>query len=180
MRRDVCRREPRGTGPAYDPQVFKTRFLLLRRGDNLKDTDQASLDKLFDKHPRLKAGWQALHELHGPYLADDETGAHQALGRFRDLYATGELPELHKIVDAIINWSDEILAPHHTNRASNGRIDRTNNLHPSPTTHRPRLHQPQQLRSPWNPDNMTPNRQQQPQIPRLRAGSESSPTRTAT
>ena len=49
-------------------------------------------------------------------------------GRFCDLYETGELPEFHDIVDTIISWSDEILAWHHTNRASNGRIEGTNNL----------------------------------------------------
>ncbi len=46
----------------------------------------------------------------------------------RDLYETGQLPELHDIVDTIIARSDEILAQHHTDRASNGRIEGTNNL----------------------------------------------------
>ena len=31
-------------------------------------------------------------------------------------------------VDTIIAWTDEILAWHHTDRASNGRIEGTNNL----------------------------------------------------
>ena len=50
------------------------------------------------------------------------------LDRFCDLYETGELPEFHDIVDTIIAWSDEILAWHHTNRPSNGRIEETDNL----------------------------------------------------
>ena len=66
--------------------------------------------------------------LHGLYLADDYDGALDALGRFCDLYETGELPECHDIVDTIIAWSDEILAWHHTGRASNGRIEGINNL----------------------------------------------------
>ena len=98
------------------------------RGDTLTDTDRARLDALFDAHPRLKAGWQALQELHGLYLADDHQGALKALGRFCDLYETGELPEYHDIVDTIIAWSDEILGWHHTDRTSNGRIEGTNNL----------------------------------------------------
>ena len=48
--------------------------------------------------------------------------------RFCDLYQTGELPEYHDTVDTFIAWSDEILAWHHTDRASNGRIEGTNNL----------------------------------------------------
>ena len=76
----------------------------------------------------LFAGWQALQELHGLYLADDYDGARAALGRFCDLYQTGELPEYHDIVDTFIAWSDEFLAWHHSDRASNGRIEGTNNL----------------------------------------------------
>ena len=80
VRRDVQRREPKGVKPAFDPEVFKARFKLLRRGDTLTDADRARLDKLFDAHPRIKAGWQALQELHGPYTADDYDGALEALG----------------------------------------------------------------------------------------------------
>ena len=95
VRRDVQRREPHGVKPAFDPEVFRARFALLRRGDTLTDTDRARLDGLFDAHPRLRAGWQALQELHGLYTADDHDGALEALGRFCDLYETGELPEDH-------------------------------------------------------------------------------------
>ncbi len=56
VRRDVQRR-PNGTKPVFDPEVFKARFALMRRGDTLTEADQARLDTLFDAHPRLKAGW---------------------------------------------------------------------------------------------------------------------------
>ena len=127
VRRDIQRR-PEGSKPAFDPEVFKARFALLRRGDTLTNEDRARLDTLFDTHPRLKAGWQALQELHGLYLADDHDGALEALDRFCDLYQTGELPEFHNIVNTIINWSNQILAWHHTNHPSNGRIEGYNNL----------------------------------------------------
>ena len=94
VRRDVQRR-PEGSKPAFEPEVFRARFALLRRGDTLTDADRARLDALFDAHPRLRAGWQALQEVHGLYLADDYDGALEALGRFCDLYETGELPEFH-------------------------------------------------------------------------------------
>ena len=80
-------------------------------------------------HPhRLNAGWQALQELHGLYTADDYDGALEALGRFCDLYETGELPEYHNTVDTFIAWSNEILNWHHTGHPSNGRIEETDNL----------------------------------------------------
>ena len=128
VRRELQRREPAGVKPAFDPELFRARFLLLKRGDTLDDAEQARLDAIFDPHPRLKAGWDALQELHGLYLADDRAGALQALDRFTDLYATGDLPEFHQIVDTIIVWGDQILDWHDTGRPSNGRIEGTNNL----------------------------------------------------
>ncbi|MCQ3814603.1 MAG: transposase [Acidimicrobiia bacterium] len=195
VRREIQRRN-NGTKPVAGPQVFCARFLLLRRGDTLTDTDQARLDKLFDAHPRLKTGWQALQELHGLYLADEHDGALEALDRFCDLYKTGELPEFENIVDTIINWSDEILAWHlelalteleqtriinwsdeilawhHTGRPSNGRIKANQQPPTNPRTNRTRIHQPHQLPSPRIPDNMTTNPTPATQIPRLRAGTQ--------
>jgi transposase len=72
--------------------------------------------------------WQALQQLHGLYLAEDRDGALEALDRFTDLYATGQLIEFHHVVDTIIAWSDQILDWHDTGRPSNGRIEGTNNL----------------------------------------------------
>lgn len=128
VRRELQRREPAGVKPAFDPELFRARFLLLKRGDTLDDAEQARLDRLFNTHPRLEAGWDALQELHGLYLADDRDGALAALDRFTDLYATGELPEFHSIVNTVIAWGDQILAWHDTGRPSNGRIEGTNNL----------------------------------------------------
>ena len=56
------------------------------------------------------------------------TGPTKALGRFADLYATGQIPEYHEIVDTIIAWGQEILAYHSCRRASNGPIEGINNL----------------------------------------------------
>ena len=46
------------------------------------------LDALFDAHPRLRAAWEALDELHNLYLAEDHTGATAALDRFADIHRT--------------------------------------------------------------------------------------------
>ncbi len=129
VRRDLQRREPRGqVTPAFDPELFRARFALLRRADHLSDTDQARLDALFEAHPRLRAGWDALQQLYGLYTAQDRQRALEALDRFTDLYATGELGEFHDIVNTILNWADEILDYHDCGRPSNGRLEGTNNL----------------------------------------------------
>ncbi|MDE0497606.1 MAG: ISL3 family transposase [Acidimicrobiaceae bacterium] len=127
VRRDVQRR-PEGSKPAFDPQVFRARFLLMRRPDSLDATERARLDALFEAHPRLKAAWDALGELHGLYLAKDRKGALEALDRFADIYRTGDIPEFSDVVDTFLAWHPQILDWHHTGRPSNGRIDRTNNL----------------------------------------------------
>ncbi len=129
-RRELQRREPRGfVRPAYDPQLFRSRFALLRRADTLDEAARAELDKLFARHPRIALGWQALQELHGLYLAENRAGAMTALGRFCDLYATGQIPEFHDVVDTILARSSEILAFHDpaAGRISNGRLEGTNN-----------------------------------------------------
>lgn len=130
VRRELQRREPRGhVRPAFEPDLFRARFALLRRADTMSDTERAKLDELFARHPRVGTGWRALQELYGLYLAEDRAGALAALDRFCDLYLTGEIPEFHDVVDTVIVWSTEILAFHEprAGRVSNGRIEGTNN-----------------------------------------------------
>lgn len=127
VRRDVQRR-PEGEKPRFDPDVFRARFLLMRRPDTLDAAEQERLDGLFAAHPRLKAAWNALGELHGLYLAKDRKGALAALDRFADIYGAGQIPEFSDAVDTFLAWHEEILGWHHTGRPSNGRIEGTNNL----------------------------------------------------
>ena len=127
-RRELQRRPPDRTPPAYEPDLFRARFTLLRRADNLTDAHQAHLDRLFAAHPRLKVAWDALQELYQIYQAEDLEAANQALERFADLYDSGQIPEYHDVVDKIIAWGDEILAYHPAGRASNGPLEGTNNL----------------------------------------------------
>ena len=114
--------------PTYEPDLFRARFTLLRRADHLSDAHQAHLDRLFDAHPRLRTAWDALQELYQLYEAGDLDQANEALGRFADLYATGQIREYRDIVDTIIAWGEEILAYHTSRRASNGPIEGINNL----------------------------------------------------
>ena len=93
--RDIQRRED-GTQPAFDPDVFRARFALLRRGDQLSDAQAAHIDKLLADHPRLRTAWNALQELYGLYLAEDYDGALAALRRFADLYTDNSTPESHE------------------------------------------------------------------------------------
>ena len=128
VRRELQRRDPDQRPPTYEPDLFRARFTLLRRADHLSDAHQEHLDRLFDAHPRLRTAWDALQELYRIYEADDLDQANAALGRFADLYATGQIPEYRDIVDTIIAWGEEILAYHPSRRATNGPLEGTNNL----------------------------------------------------
>ena len=50
VRRDVQRRLE-GSKPAFDPEVFRGRFLLMRRPDKLAAGERARLNALFAEHP---------------------------------------------------------------------------------------------------------------------------------
>ena len=128
VRRELQRRDPEERPPTFEPDLFKARFTLLRRADHLSAGHHKHLDRLFDAHPRLRTAWEALQELYQLYEAEDLDGADQALGRFADLYATGQIPEYHQVVDTIIAWGEEILAYHRSRRATNGPIEGINNL----------------------------------------------------
>ena len=73
---------------------LRARFTLLRRTDHLTEAHQAHLNRIFDAHPRLRTAWDALQELSQLYEADNPDQANQALGRFADLYATGQTPRI--------------------------------------------------------------------------------------
>jgi len=128
VRRELQRRPPDQRPPTYEPDLFRARFTLLRRADHLSDGHQAHLDRLFDAHPRLRTAWDALQELYGLYEAEDLDAANAALGRFADLYATGQIPEYREVVDTIVAWGEQILAYHTSRRATNGPIEGINNL----------------------------------------------------
>ena len=71
----------------------ETCLTLVRRADYLSEAHVKHLDRPFDAHPRLRTPWEALQEHYRIYEADDLNGADAALGRFADLYASGQIPE---------------------------------------------------------------------------------------
>ena len=50
VRRDIQRR-PEGSQPVFDPDVFRARFALLRRGDQLTEAQAAHIQRLLAEHP---------------------------------------------------------------------------------------------------------------------------------
>ena len=156
VRRDVQRR-PEGSKPAFDPEVFRARFALLRRGDTLTDADRARLDALFDAPPpaqsRLAGTARAPRPLPRRRLRRRPQVPGTVLRPLRDRRAA-RVPR-HSRHHHRLDRRDPRLAPHRPG------LQRQNRGHqqpaPSAQAHRPRLHQPTQLRSPRHPrDIMTP------------------------
>lgn len=128
VRRRIQRREPRGhVTPAFDPAVFRNRFLTLKRADRLDEAEHERLQAILAVHAELARGWAMLQELYGLYQAADEAEALTALDRFAELYQDDPLPEFYKVVDTLIRWAPQIFAFHKTGRVSNGRLEGTNN-----------------------------------------------------
>ncbi len=126
LRRDLQRRAHGDRPPAWEPSLFRSRRLLLKRGDRLTEAEHAQLRVLFDRYPALETGWQALQELHHIYQAPNLEEAHQALARFAALCETGHIPQYRKTVQTILRWSDQILAYHTTGRITNAKIEAAN------------------------------------------------------
>ena len=125
VRRELQRRRRPGVKPAFEPDLFCSRFALLKSHDHLTRTEQRRLLPLI----RVYRWPGTLYkELYGLHQADDLKGfALDALERFADLYETGAIPHYQHTVDTILNWADEILSWHHTRR-SNRPLEGINNL----------------------------------------------------
>ena len=147
VRRDVQRR-PEGSKPAFDPEVFRARFALLRRGDTLTDADRARLDKLFDAHPRLGPAGRPCKNSTASTSPTTTTAPSSPWDGSATSTRPASCPNTTTQSTPSSPATDEILAWHHTDRASNGRIEGTINLLQVLEAHRPRG---SQLRSPRHP-----------------------------
>ena len=119
-------RRPDGTLPAFDPDVFRARFALLRRGDQLSGSSSPHRQALGRPSPatgRLGRPPRALRPLPGRGLRRRTRRAGTVRGSLRHRQA-----EFSKVVDTVIAWGDEILAWHRCGRPSNGRLEGANNL----------------------------------------------------
>jgi transposase len=129
VRRHLQRREPPGVTPVFDPEVFRARFLALKRADRLDDAERARLEAIFAARAELARAWAMLQELYGLYQAEDLAAAEKHLDRFARMWEADPLPEFYRVASDIIRWAPEIFNFHRVGgRWSNGRLEGTNNL----------------------------------------------------
>lgn len=126
MRRRIQRVGPKGSRPAYHPDIFRSRYLQLRRADRLDDKARTRLEQILASQPELAHAWQLYQTLHRIYQAENDQEANQALGEFINGHHTWTLPEFEPLIDTLLKWGDEIFAFHDTDRITNGRLAGTN------------------------------------------------------
>ena len=127
VRRRIQRIGEHGSRPAFEPEIFRSRYLQLTRFDQLEDDRIEALGRVLSNRPELEAAWRMLQHLYGIHLATDTKEANQALGAFIDVYQDHPLVEFEKLTETLLEWGDEIFAFHDTGRITNGRIEGTNN-----------------------------------------------------
>lgn len=127
VRRRIQRIGDKGVRPAFDPDIFRSRYLQLTRADHLSDEQIIRLGGVLAGRPQLEAAWRMLQHLYGIHLAATDDEANQALAAFLDTYQDHPLLEFEKLCETLLEWGDEIFAFHECDRVSNGRIEGTNN-----------------------------------------------------
>ncbi|GIU93331.1 MAG: hypothetical protein KatS3mg011_2237 [Acidimicrobiia bacterium] len=97
----------KGSRPAFDPEIFRSRYLQLTRLDRLDTERIATLGRVLARDPQLEAAWRMLQHLYGIHHAPDDDAANQALGAFLDAYGDSPLPEFERIIAALLDWGDD-------------------------------------------------------------------------
>ena len=146
VRRELQRRDPDRRPPTYEPDLFRARYTLLRRADNLSEAHKQHLDRLFAAHPRLKVAWDALQDplpdLRSRRPRSRQPGASPLRGPLRQ--RTDPRIPRRGGQDHLLGRRDTRLPHQPTShqRATRGHQQPT----PGPTTRSPRVHQLRQLR----------------------------------
>jgi len=126
VRRRIQRIGEHGSRPAFEPEIFRSRYLQLARYDQLDTERIQALATVLAGRPELEAAWRMLQHLYGIYLTETDEDANQALGAFINTYQDHPLAEFEKLTETLLEWGDEIFAFHACDRATNGRIEGTN------------------------------------------------------
>jgi transposase len=85
VRRRIRRIGEPGSRPAFEPEVFRSRYLQLTRFDHLEADRIQALGRVLSDRPELEAAWQMLQHLYGIHLASDSHEANQALDALLEL-----------------------------------------------------------------------------------------------
>ena len=112
-------------GEPHDAEVFRARFLLMKRLDRLSGEEMVRLGKLFDAHPELGVVWGLVQRFHVVFCAENDADAEQALDWFTDAYLAAGI-NFGSAITTFCRWGVESLNFHKTGRATNGASEGVN------------------------------------------------------
>ncbi len=112
-------------GQPHDAEVFRARFLLMKRLDRLSGEEMARLGALFDALPELGVVWGLVQRFHVVFCAENDADAEQALDWFTDAYLAAGI-NLGSAITTFCRWGVEALNFHKTDRATNGASEGVN------------------------------------------------------
>ncbi len=126
VRRRIQRTGDKGERPAFDPSIFRSRYLQLTRRDHLSDAQYVHLIGVVSQDPELWHAWRLVQMLYGVYEANTETDATARIEEFVHKWAELPVPEFKTVLKVLAKWLPEILAFHREDRITNGRLEGQN------------------------------------------------------
>jgi transposase len=110
---DVRRSAQRRPVTGWRPELFRARFVLLRRSEDLTAADRARLHSVFAAHPELDGAWRLKEALRTIYAtADAESAGPELVAWCREAESSG-LPPFQKMAATVREWKGEILGYFH-------------------------------------------------------------------
>ncbi|RIK09756.1 MAG: ISL3 family transposase [Acidobacteria bacterium] len=123
VRRRIQRRGPKGTRPAFEPEVFATRYLTAKRADHLTSKEAEAVARVLGRYPELARAWEVVQRFHRFYEAGDETAADSALDDWAIHMTENPIAEFRTVIKTLAAWADEIVAFHEVDRRTNGPLE---------------------------------------------------------
>jgi transposase len=123
VRRRIQRVGDKGERPAFEPSIFRSRYLQLRRRDHLSEPQYVHLIGVVSQDPELWHAWRLVQMLYGVYEAATDADAERRIEEFVHKWAELPVPEFKTVLKVLAKWLPEILAFHRENRITNGRLE---------------------------------------------------------
>lgn len=117
VRRRIQRRGPKGTRPAFEPDVFRTRYLTAKRADHLTSKEAEAVARVLSRYPELGRAWEAVQRFHRFYEADDQGAADAALDDWARCMTEDPIAEFRSVIKTLAEWADEV------DRVTNGALE---------------------------------------------------------
>ncbi|HKX76397.1 MAG TPA: ISL3 family transposase [Acidimicrobiia bacterium] len=113
----------RGNNPRFQPEMWRSRWLFLRRHHLLTSPDQDRLDRLFATHPQVGMAWWLKEAFAAIYQATDRVEAERRLEIWVHHVEQSQLPEFKGAWHTLTYWREQILNyfdHRHTNAYAEG------------------------------------------------------------